>query len=178
MNAASDTEKINRPTNMFAGYSCLPETYDEMAGVAGQLRPHWSRFVSSLERLGRDELTLRWENARRIIREHGVTYNVYGDPQGMDRPWELDMVPLLIPPAEWAQIEAGLVQRTRLFNLILADLYGPQRLLREGHLPPALVYANPNFLRPCQGLPVPRQIYLHLHGIDLARSPEGRRWVL
>jgi uncharacterized circularly permuted ATP-grasp superfamily protein/uncharacterized alpha-E superfamily protein len=178
MNAPSDTEMINRPTSMFAGYSCLPGIYDEMAAAPGQLRPHWSKFVSSLERLGRDELTLRWENARRIIREHGVTYNVYGDPQGMDRPWELDMVPLLIPAAEWAQIEAGLAQRTRLFNLILADLYGPQRLLREGHLPPALVYANPNFLRPCHGLPVPQQIYLHLHGVDLARSPEGRRWVL
>ena len=66
------------------------------------------------------------------IRENGVTYNVYGDPQGVDRPWELDMLPLLIAPAEWSRIEAALVQRTRLLNLILADLYGPQTLLRDG----------------------------------------------
>lgn len=145
---------------------------------AGEFRPHWKQFISSLERLGRDELSLRWENARRIIREHGVTYNVYGDPQGMDRPWELDMVPLLIPSDDWHKIEAGLMQRSRLFNLILADLYGPQRLLLEGLLPPALVLANPNFLRPCRGLPVPNQIYLHLHAADLTRSADGQWWVI
>lgn len=145
---------------------------------AGEFRPHWKQFISSLERLGRDELSLRWENARRIIREHGVTYNVYGDPQGMDRPWELDMVPLLIPSDDWHKIEAGLMQRSRLFNLILADLYGPQRLLLEGLLPPSLVLANPNFLRPCRGLPVPNQIYLHLHAADLTRSADGQWWVI
>lgn len=143
-----------------------------------ELRPHWKPFVSSLERLGRDELSLRWENARRIIREHGVTYNVYGDPQGMDRPWELDMMPLLIPTEDWRKIEAGLMQRARLLNLILADLYGPQRLLQEGRMPPALVHANPNFLRPCCGLPIASQIYLHLHAADLARSPDGQWWAL
>ncbi len=163
---------------MFAGYPALPGVYDEMALGPGELRPHWKKFAASLDRLGRNELDLRWENARRIIREHGVTYNVYGDPQGMDRPWELDMVPMLIPPAEWSRIDAGLIQRSRLFNLILADLYGPQRLLREGFLPPALVYANPNFLRPCHGLKIPRQSYLHLHGTDLTRSPDGQWWVI
>src|SRR5579872_7009289 len=178
MNASSDTELIDRPAGMFAGYLPLSENYDEMAAAPGQLRPHWKKFVASLERLGRDELALRWDNARRIIREHGVTYNIYGDPQGMDRPWELDMVPLLIPPSEWSQVEAGLTQRAKLFNLILADLYGPQRLLQEGHLPTALVYANPNFLRSCHGLPVPRHIYLHLHATDLARSPDGQWWVI
>ncbi len=163
---------------MFAGYPAWAGIYDEMMGAPGELRPHWSKFVGSLERLGREEIALRWENARRIIREHGVTYNVYGDPRGMDRPWELDMVPLLIPPAEWAQIESGLAQRTRLFNLILADLYGPQRLLRGGHLPPGLVFANPHFLRPCHDVAVPERTYLHFHAADLVRAPNGRRWVI
>ena len=163
---------------LFAGYSGLPGIYDEMRLPSGELRPHWTPFISSLERLGRDELSLRWENARRIIREHGVTYNVYGDPQGMDRPWELDMMPLLIPSDDWRKIEAGLIQRSRLFNLILADIYGPQRLLLDGHLPPALVHANPNFLRPCRGLPIPGQVYLHLHAADLARSADGQWWVI
>ena len=163
---------------MFAGYRALPGIYDEMTLGPGELRPHWKAFAASLEHLGRPELDLRWENARRIIREHGVTYNVYGDPQGMDRPWELDLVPLLIPPAEWAKVEAGLIQRSKLFNLILADLYGPQRIVREGFLPPALVYANPNFIRPCHGLNIPRQSYLHLHATDLTRSPDGQWWVI
>jgi uncharacterized circularly permuted ATP-grasp superfamily protein/uncharacterized alpha-E superfamily protein len=169
---------LETPSDLFAGYAGLPGIYDEMAPPTGGLRPHWNQFVSSLDRLGRDELALRWENARRNIREHGVTYNVYGDPQGLDRPWELDLMPLLVPSSEWRNIEAGLTQRARLFNLILADLYGPQRLLRENHLPPALVYANPNFLRPCCGLPIPGQIYLHLHAADLTRSPDGQWWVI
>src|ERR1700722_4518907 len=105
--SASETDLIERPANMFAGYPSFPGVYDEMASGPGELRPHWKSFAASLDRLGRNEIALRWENARRIIREHGVTYNVYGDPQGMDRPWELDMVPLLISPAEWAKVDEG-----------------------------------------------------------------------
>ncbi|HWF18189.1 MAG TPA: circularly permuted type 2 ATP-grasp protein, partial [Verrucomicrobiae bacterium] len=127
MSGSSDTEMLEQPAKMFAGYSALPGIYDEMALGPGELRPHWKTFAASLDRLGRNEIALRWENARRIIREHGVTYNVYGDPQGMDRPWELDMLPLLVPPSEWAKIEAGLVQRAKLFNFILTDLYGPKK---------------------------------------------------
>ncbi len=126
-----------------------------MVASPGALRPHCEGFVRSLEAIGRDEFTSRWEGARRSIRENGVTYNVYGDPQGVDRPWELDMVPLLISPAEWARLEAALVQRTRLLNLILADLYGPQSLLGAGLLPPSLLFSNPAFLRPCHGIPRP-----------------------
>src|SRR5882724_10182404 len=178
MSASSDTENIERAANMFAGYPALPGIYDEMALGQNELRPHWKNFAASLDRLGRNEIAVRWENARRIIREHGVTYNVYGDPQGMDRPWELDIVPLLIPPEEWRRIEPGLTQRAKLFNLILADLYGPQRLLREGLLPPPLVFGNPAFLRPCHGIRPPQDIYLHLHAADLARAPDGQWWVL
>jgi len=115
---------IDRPTSIFAGYAGASGVYDEMAIASGNPRAHWSNFIASMERLGREEMAARWEQARRIIREHGVTYNVYGDPQGMDRPWELDMLPVMISSAEWAKLEAGLMQRTRLFNLILADLYG------------------------------------------------------
>src|SRR2546421_12840567 len=124
---------------LLAGYSASSLAYDEMASAPGAPRPHWKNFLASPQRLGPEELTLRWENARRLIREHGVTYNVYGDPQGADRPWVLDMVPLLIPPAEWDGIQSGLAQRARLFNLILATLYGTQRLLRDGLLSPALL---------------------------------------
>jgi uncharacterized circularly permuted ATP-grasp superfamily protein/uncharacterized alpha-E superfamily protein len=178
MRASLETDIIAKPANLFGEYRPSHGAYDESAGGPGVTRPHWQSFVHSFQRLGRDELAVRWENGRRIIHEHGVSYNVYGDPQGKDRPWELDMVPLLIPPDEWRGIEAGLAQRARLFNLILADLYGPQRLLREGFLPPALVFGNPAFLRPCHGIRAPLEIYLHLHAADLARSPDGKWWVL
>ena len=153
--------------------------FDEMEEHPAQPRPHWRGFMESLQRMGKQELVSRWEIGRRILREHGVTYNVYGDPQGMDRPWGLDLVPFLINAEEWGRVQAGLIQRARLFNLILADIYGgSQRLLRDGFLPPELIYANPSFLRPCRGIPAVSEVYLHMHACDLGRSPDGQWWVL
>jgi uncharacterized circularly permuted ATP-grasp superfamily protein/uncharacterized alpha-E superfamily protein len=160
------------------GYLQTPGVYDEMCGAPGILRPHWDKFIHSLSALGDQELSRRWQTAKHRIRENGVTYNVYGDPLGMDRPWNLDAIPLVIPPSEWSQLEAGLIQRARLLNLILADLYGPQRLLHSGLLPAALVFANPGFWRPCHGVRVSGDTYLHLLAVDLARGPHGDWWVI
>jgi uncharacterized circularly permuted ATP-grasp superfamily protein/uncharacterized alpha-E superfamily protein len=99
---------------------------------------------------------------------------VYGDPRGIARPWQLDPVPLLIPPGEAAHLQAGLVQRGRLLERVLFDLYGPQRLLRDGLVPPELVYPNPGFLRPCHGVRVPGGRYLHLYAANLGRGADGR----
>ena len=167
-----------RPPLLGADYRPLEGVYDEMAAAPGVFRPHWDEYVSSLSELGAEELAHRWRTARQRIRENGVTYNIYGDPLGMDRPWNLDAIPLLISPSEWSRLEAGLIQRAQLLNWILADLYGPQELLRGGHLPPGLVFANPGFWRPCHGVRVPRNTYLHLLAVDLARSPDGEWWVL
>jgi uncharacterized circularly permuted ATP-grasp superfamily protein/uncharacterized alpha-E superfamily protein len=176
--SATQTPSLAAPWRLLDGYQPDAAAHDELLAGGGQLRPHYQGFVQSIEALGRHELASRWENAKRTIRENGVTYNVYGDPHGVDRPWTLDMMPLLVPAEEWSRLAAALVQRTRLLNSILADLYGPQRLLRERALPPSLVLANPGFLRPCHGLAVPRGIHLHLHAVDLARSPDGQWWVL
>ena len=93
----------------------------------------------------------RLHSVQRQVRENGVTYNVYADPQGADRPWELDLLPMILPQEEWSAIEAAMVQRATLLNRILVDVYGEQRLLKEGLLPPALVYGHAGFLRPCRG---------------------------
>ena len=178
MPTAPQVPGVSTPWHLLDGYQPPTNVHDELVAPGGQLRSHSDTFVQSLEALGRHELASRWENAKRTIRENGVSYNVYGDPQGVDRPWTLDMIPLLIPFAEWTRLEAALIQRTRVLNLILADLYGPQRLLHEHHLPPSLVFGSPGFLRPCHGIPVPRGIHLHLHAVDLARSPDGQWWVL
>jgi uncharacterized circularly permuted ATP-grasp superfamily protein len=161
-----------------ADYPQTAAVYDEMCGEGGVLRRHWRPYVGSLSALGADELAQRWKTARQRIRENGVTYNVYGDPLGTDRPWSLDAIPLIIPRSEWEPLEAGLIQRARLLNSILADLYGPQQLLRGNHIPPALVFANPAFWRPCHGVSVSGNTYLHLLAVDLARSSEGQWWVL
>src|SRR3984893_323521 len=166
------------PPLLIAHYPQTSGVYDEMSCSGGVLRPHWDTFISSLTALGGEELAHRWRTARQRIRENGVTYNVYGDPLGENRPLSLDAIPLVIPASEWAQLETGLIQRARLLNGILADLYGPQQLLRGGHIPPALVFANPAFWRPCHAVPVSGNTYLHLLAVDLARSPDGQWWVL
>jgi uncharacterized circularly permuted ATP-grasp superfamily protein/uncharacterized alpha-E superfamily protein len=158
----------------------LPDrsVYNELAPDGVTPRPHWAQFIESLQSIGSDELARRWERAERRIRENGVTYNVYTDPQGISRPLAIDPIPLLIAPEEWRFIEAGIIQRANLLNLILEDIYGARKLVTNGDLPAALLFANPAFLRPLVGIPAPRGSYLHLLAVDLARSPEGRWWVL
>ena len=97
-----------------------------------------------------------------------------GFPHGTDRHWELDPLPLLIAKSEWDSLSAALAQRVQLLNLILADLYGPQNLIREGLLPPELVFGQRGFLLPCHGVAVPRNIFLHLYAGHLARGADGR----
>src|SRR6202453_3709408 len=173
----ASTGTLKRPP-LSDGYAKTPGVYDEMSLAPGILRSHWDVFINSLSALGSQELARRWQTAKQRIRENGVTYNVYGDPMGMDRPLNLDAIPLIIPPSEWSKLEAGLIQRARLLNLILADLYGPQKLLRSGLIPPALVFANPGFWRPCHGLNVAGNMYLHMLALDLARGPGGEWWVI
>jgi len=153
-------------------------SYDELSADGVTPRPHWAHLMESLQAIGPEELGRRWTRAERRIRENGITYNIYGDPLGANRPWTIDIVPLLIPAHEWRLIEAGIIQRAELLNRLLENLYGSQDLVPQGRFPAALLYANPAFLRPLVGVPVPAHSYLHMLAIDLARSPDGQWWVL
>ena len=155
-----------------------PPVYDEMVDGRGHLRPQWQGVLGALGGLDPVRMAGRWGEARRLLHQNGVTFNIYGDPRGMERPWPLDLMPLPIPPEEWRDIAEGLAQRARLLNAVLADLYGPQTLIRSGALPPALLYADPGYRRALHGVPVPDGRYLHLYAADLARAPDGRWWVL
>jgi uncharacterized circularly permuted ATP-grasp superfamily protein/uncharacterized alpha-E superfamily protein len=152
--------------------------YDELSADGVTPRPHWAHLMESLREIGPEELGRRWGRAERRIRENGITYNIYSDPLGANRPWKIDIVPLLISADDWRFIEAGIIQRAQLLSLVLEDLYGSQALVAEGHFPAALLYANPAFLRPLVGVPVPAHSYLHMLAVDLARSPDGQWWVL
>ena len=152
--------------------------YNELAQDGITPRAHWVPFINSLQNIGSEELGRRWERAERRIRENGVTYNIYSDPLGKNRPWAIDPVPFLVPPDEWRYIEAGIIQRAELLDLVLEDIYGERRLISSGDLPASLVFANPAFLRPLAGIKVPQSSRLHLIAIDLARSPDGQWWVL
>ncbi|MGC4030019.1 MAG: circularly permuted type 2 ATP-grasp protein [Steroidobacteraceae bacterium] len=155
-----------------------PPRYDELNDPRSGLRPHWRELIGQLHPGSTGAIRRAHELTRRLIVENGVTYNVYSDPQGADRPWALDPLPFLLPDHEWRLIEAGVAQRCTLLNALLADLYGPQRLIAEGLVPTALPFGHPNFLWPCQGLKPADGTWLHLYAADLARAPDGRWWLL
>jgi len=142
------------------------------------LRPAWQELIPQLATVDAAELARRRDMARRLLREHGVTYNVYGSEEGLERGWSLDLIPFCLGPDEWAGLERGLIQRTRLMDRLLADLYGAQRMVREGWVPPALLHGSSSFLRACHDLQPPGGRHLYLHAIDLARRPDGTWCVL
>lgn len=161
-----------------AGYRRMDGVYDECVGEEGVLRAHYAKFAASLEQVGAAELKRRWESCARLVHEQGITYNVHGEPRGLERPWKLDPAPLLIAADDWRALEQGLVQRAKLINRVLADCYGRQELVRSGWLPPALVFGQCDFLRPCHGLQPAGGTFLNFYAADLARSPDGRWWVV
>lgn len=163
---------------LLAIYPHSTHRYDEMLAADGAVRPHWRQFFTHLDSVAPDEMRQRLAFADRRILENGVTYNVYAAPDGADRPWALDPLPLIIPPEEWAEVSGAVAQRAALLNAILADLYGEQTLLAEGLLPPALVYGQHGYLWPCQGIKPAGGVWLHNYAVDLARSPNGRWWVI
>ena len=162
----------------FAQAYASGEAFDEMVEPDGSLRPHWRMFVSMLDDLGPEEIARRWTEAKRLIHDNGVTHNVYGADDGLDRPWNLDAVPLLTDAASWRTLSAGLTQRARLLDRLLADLYGPRTVIGAGILPAELVYTSPAFLRPCHDVNVPGDRRLHLYAADLVRTPNGGHLVL
>lgn len=163
---------------LLESYPAEADRYDEMLEAGGRLRPHWRTLIDQLEDLSPEVLRRRAREVREAIAADGVTYNVYADPQGANRPWELDLLPQIISAEEWQTLSAAVTQRAKLLNAVLADLYGPQTLLSEGLLPPALVFGQHGYLWPCRGIEPPGGIHLHLYAIDLARSPDGHWWVI
>ncbi|HEY5777615.1 MAG TPA: circularly permuted type 2 ATP-grasp protein [Terrimicrobiaceae bacterium] len=150
--------------------------FDEMAGPDGSVRPHWREVAGFFTRLGPEEITRRWNQARKILHDNGAAYNVQS--QGVLRPWELNPIPLCLAAAEWQAISRAVGQRARLLNWILDDLYGDQTLLANRLLPPALVLGNASYLRPCRGHPVRDGVRLALYAADVARAPNGSWWIV
>jgi len=161
-----------------SGYRLLPGIYDEMMDGDGRVRAHWQPFLAMLAALGADEINRRFAAADRYLRDSGVFYRVYEDAAGIERPWPLSHVPLIIEPGEWRQLEAGLVQRAELLEAVLADAYGPASLTGEGRIPAALIAGNPEFLRPLVGVAPPGGTHLRFYAVDIGRGADGRWWVL
>src|SRR5271156_1153312 len=161
-----------------AGYRPLPGVFDEMMDRDGRVRAHWRPFLGMLAALGADEINRRFAAADRYLRGSGVFYRVYEDAAGIERPWPLRHIPLLIESGEWRQLQAGLVQRAELLEAVLKDCYGPGTLTRDGRLPAALIAGNPEFLRPLVGGEPPGGAHLRFYAVAVGRGAGGRWWVL
>ena len=153
-------------------------SYNEMLGKDGTLRPHWEAFFQSFNQMGNAEMQTRNGEISRLLKENGVTYNVIGDSSVVNRDWNVDSIPFLIGKEEWENAEAALVQRAELLNLLLQDIYGEQKLIKKGIVPLELVYNHIGYLRQCAGIKFPGKHSLVLYSADMARSPDGRLWVI
>ncbi|WP_246748633.1 circularly permuted type 2 ATP-grasp protein [Rhizobium setariae] len=159
-------------------YTLIPGTADEMLGPDGTVRPVWRHFVSSLSRMGGTDLEGRIARADRYLRDAGVFYRAYGGQPNAERSWPLSHIPVLIDGREWQNLSAGLTQRAELLERIAADIYSENRLVQEGLLPPGLIAANPEYLRPVAGLTPVGGHYLHFIAFEIGRGPDGNWWVL
>jgi uncharacterized circularly permuted ATP-grasp superfamily protein/uncharacterized alpha-E superfamily protein len=163
---------------LLSGYAARDGRYDELLSAPGEPRAHWEAFLRALAQRHSDEVADTLAITERELRENGIAYNVYADGPAGERRREVDPLPLLIAPAEWQALEAGIAQRADLLNRVLADLYGPQELLRSGAIPPAAVFGQRGYLQQAVGVRPPGGVHLFEYAADLARSPDGRWWVV
>lgn len=152
--------------------------FDETTAPDGSVQPYWQKIVDYYQRLGNQNMVRRALDVDRQLKENGVTYNIYGDPRGMNRPWTLDPVPMVFSAEDWQIIEKGLIQRATLLNILLKDIYGHRKLIRSGHIPFELTYNHKGFLHQVDKLQIPSEQQLIQYSADLARGPNGRMWVL
>src|SRR5262245_53336481 len=178
MNARSAAQDVSDLSPLVTAYRPLDGVFDEMMDADGHVRAHWQPFLAMLAGLGPEEINRRFAAADRHLRDSGVFYRVYEDQAGVERPWPLSHVPLLIDAADWAELKAGLIQRAELLEAVLEDAYGPAQLVRDDRLPAAVIAGNPEFMRPLVGVKPAGGAHLRFYAVDVGRAPDGRWWVL
>ena len=154
------------------------QIYDEMTAAEGAVRGHYQAFADWLKRTEGEQIAQKREEAERAFHRIGITFAVYGENSGTERLIPFDIVPRIIPAAEWRTLERGLKQRVQALNLFLHDIYHDQSILKAGVIPTERVLANTQFRREMQGMDVPGGIYAHIAGVDLVRAGEGAYYVL
>ncbi|WP_145108423.1 circularly permuted type 2 ATP-grasp protein [Cereibacter sediminicola] len=175
-------ERRSRPApglpGLTAGYRPGPGVPDEMMDAEGGIRPVWRGFMRHLAGLTPEELARRCARGDQYLRDAGVFFRQYSARGSDERAWPLSHIPVLIDEGEWQRLAEGLVQRADLLEALMADLYGPNRLVAEGVLPPALVAGNPEWLRPMVGIAPRGGHHLHFLAFEVGRGPDGDWWVL
>jgi uncharacterized circularly permuted ATP-grasp superfamily protein len=163
---------------LFAGYDPGP-FFDEMFAGPGEARPHYAGLFRALASMEPPEFEERRKLADRSFLLQGITFTVYSDGRGTERLFPFDLIPRIIPFHEWQRIEKGLTQRVIALNLFLRDVYGQQRIIKDGKIPRSLILSCQHFRREMVGVPVPQGIHTHIGGIDLIRdSKSGEYFVL
>ena len=152
--------------------------FDEMFEAPGVVRPHYRALHEELRGLSGEGFEQRRREADVQFLYQGITFTVYNQAEGTERIFPFDLVPRLVPRPEWERLERGLVQRVTALNLFLADVYGDQRILKEGRIDPELVLGASHFRREMVGLRVPGGVYAHVIGTDLVRDGRGEYHVL
>lgn len=152
--------------------------YDEMFAPTGEPRPHYKRVFARLAHMDPGEFEERCRLADLSFLLQGITFTVYSDARGVERLFPFDLVPRIIPRSEWDRVERGLAQRVIALNLFLQDVYGPQRILRDGTIPRSLVLSCRHFHREVAGVELPRGIHVHIAGIDLVRDSKSGEFVV
>lgn len=165
------------PSNSETAY--LPgAAYDEMFAPGGLTRANYRLLDQDIQALGAQALSDRQKTLERSFLLQGITFTVYGAGSATERIIPTDLFPRIIPAAEWAVIETGLIQRLKALNLFLADIYGQQRILADGIIPRDLILGSPSYRRQMQHLFVPHRAYVNVCGSDLIRGQDGAFFVL
>ena len=152
--------------------------YDEMQLPDGSQRAHYRGYCTWLQSQAADRLARRRAEADSLFHRVGITFAVYGEDEGSERLIPFDIVPRILPAAEWRQLEAGLRQRVQALNAFLRDVYHSQDILRCGRIPAELILCNAQYRPEMQGIEVPGNIYAHIAGIDVVRAGSGEVFVL
>ena len=151
---------------------------DELWTEGGELQQYWEPLLKQVLQLGEDELWGRNIELQRLLKDNGVTYNIYDRQDGFNNPWKLDPIPFLIPALLWDKLEKGIRQRALLLDHLFRDLYGPQNVLKAGIVPAALIYSSRSFLRPCHNMLPPHPHNLLMYAADISRGESGQIQVI
>ncbi|RZV12813.1 hypothetical protein D3M61_11110 [Aliarcobacter butzleri] len=159
--------------------SCkLESSFDEMFDNKCNMRPHWRQVIEGLEKAGIKQLEQKQLEIDWRLEDNGVTYNIYNDPEGSNRRWNLDPIPLVITSEEWEEVTKGLKQRAKLLNLIFKDLYTEQRLIKEGIVPAEIVFGHKSFIPEVFNFKNEDYYSLRFYASDISRGPDGKFWVI
>ncbi len=154
------------------------EFYDELFTSKNIPRPAANLLIERINSLSTGELLMRQQAAQAAMMKLGATFNVYGDSEGTERIFPFDVVPRIISASEWEFLETGLKQRIHALNLFITDIYGEQKIIKDGIIPIELINSASGFMKPCLGLKTPEEIWCHITGTDLVRDKDGQWYVL